>query len=123
MSTPHHLQTPSVTCKQNKTISYKTEKCKVGLYRISAFPPEGVGHFGVAWWSSEGAVRRSSVTARVSTADSTLMALFKRRVPFGSVRLSPVGRGQYSPAQFRGRVSTTDSTLMVGRMSIAAAAT
>ena len=26
----------------------------------------------VAWWSSEGAVWRSSVTARVSTADSTL---------------------------------------------------
>ena len=43
--------------------------------RSCAFPPEGVGRFGAAWWSSEGAVRRSSVTARVSTADSTLSPL------------------------------------------------
>ena len=38
-----------------------------------AFPPAGAGRFGAAWWSSDGAVRRSSVTAHVSTADSTLM--------------------------------------------------
>ena len=53
----------------------------------------------------------------------TFMAHFHRRVRFGSVRLSPVVRGRGSPAQFRGRIITADSTLMVGRMSIAAAAT
>ena len=46
-------------------------KCKV--HRICTFPPEGAGRFSVALWSSEGVVRRSSVTARISTADSTLM--------------------------------------------------
>ena len=39
------------------------------------------------------------------------MPRFHCRVRYGSVRLSPVGRGRYSPAQFRGRVSTADSTL------------
>ena len=46
-------------------------RCKV--HRICAFPPEGAGRFGASWWSSEGADRRSSVMAHVSTADSTLM--------------------------------------------------
>ena len=40
---------------------------------FGAFPLEGAGQFGAAWWGSEGAVRLSSDTARVSTADSDLM--------------------------------------------------
>ena len=40
-----------------------------------AFLPEGAGRFGAAWWSSEGAVRRGSSTARVSTTDSSLMVV------------------------------------------------
>ena len=38
-----------------------------------AFPPEGAGRFDAAWWSRKGTVRRCSVTACVSTTDSTLM--------------------------------------------------
>ena len=41
----------------------------------------------------------------------SLMARFHCRVRNGSVRKGAVGRGRYSPAQFRGRVSTADSTL------------
>ena len=39
---------------------------------FGAFPPEGAGRFAAAWWSSEGAVRHSSITARVSTAEELL---------------------------------------------------
>ena len=49
-------------------------QCTQNFYlRVRTFLLEGAGWFGVAWWSSEGVVRRSSVTARVSTADSTLI--------------------------------------------------
>ena len=39
------------------------------------------------------------------------MPRFHCRARNGSVRNGAVGRGRYSPAQFRGRVSTADSTL------------
>ena len=56
---------------------------------IGAFPPEGAGRFGADWWSSEGAVRHSSVMACVSTADSTLM------VVGGGGKLDGDSRGSY----------------------------
>ena len=62
--------------KQNKTISYKTENAACLIYEstqnFGAFPPEGAGQFDAAW-SSEGAIRLGSATARVSTTDSILM--------------------------------------------------
>ena len=50
----------------------RSKSMDVRIATNGASPPEGAGRFGAAW-SSEGAVRRSSVTARVSTGDSTLM--------------------------------------------------
>ena len=40
-----------------------------------------------------------------------VMPRFHCRVRNGSDRKGAVGRGRYSPAQFRGRVSAADSTL------------
>ena len=38
-----------------------------------SFPLSGAGRFAAAWWTSEAAFWRSSITAGGSTADSTLM--------------------------------------------------
>ena len=37
MGTRHHLQTPSVICKQNKTISYKTENAACLIYESAKY--------------------------------------------------------------------------------------
>ena len=49
--------------------------------------------------------------------DTELMLRFHCRVRYGLGRLSPVGRGRYSSAQFRGCVSTADPTLY-GRLDV-----
>ena len=45
------------------------------------------------------------------SGNAPIMSRFHCRLRNRSVRKGAVGRGRYSPAQFRGRVSTADSTL------------
>ena len=72
--------------------------------------PEGAGWFGAAWWSSEGAVWGSSITARVST----------RQYLYGAFPLEGAGRFGAAWGTSEGvvrhmaHVPTPDSTLMVG---------
>ena len=75
--------------------------------------PEGAGWFGAAWWSSEGAVWGSSITARVST----------RQYLYGAFPLEGAGRfgaawwssqGAFRRSSDTARVFTADSTLMEG---------
>ena len=47
------------------------------VHRIGAFPPEGAGRFGAAWWTSEG-VRRNG-NGKSSVSPSTVLL---RRPPY-----------------------------------------